>query len=771
MALLIVTNLNIMAEKLPIIPFENDTSEDIEKSKEPSYLNPHNPQLTDKLLSIQHKVEHIDWFKYSLQTSLEKLLHILMELDWIDGGGVYLFDNNTEDLVLTSHTGLSKEFLQERQKFSSDSPQMNLIRKNKFFFGNYKVLIKKTKSLSHKGQVNSIAVLPLVHFNKVLGVINMASEKLLDIPENDQMALESIASKVVTHILYHNTLKELKESRSELEAKVKSRTSDLKAANVMLNNEIAIRKKTEVALVQSENLYHSIFDNANDGIVLYDINTLKIVDLNTKAHEDLNYTREEFLKLDTQKYTIYESEEQRNKIIQHLFEEKYVKYNVKHITKYKKLKYQSISANIVTINNTQYILGIVRDNTEIKEKELELKLKDEQINTLQENVSVGLFRADKDGNITYSNKYLTKILGKKSVNEIVGKNIVDYIISSDTINLIRNRVNSKDQIQNLELNLKDNRNKDLWVLLNVKRINDSEGMVLYYDGSVEDITTLKKTLFKLEKANKKITSINKTLEIKINNAVKKEQQQQDYIIQKSKLESLGEMAAGIAHEINQPLGIMSLSFENLQLKFNNESVTKEYLEQKITSIIANIDRIRDIINHIRIFSREQDSIVMQKVEVNQVVLDVNKLIKTQYQNHNISIIHDLQEDLGFTVGSNLKLEQVILNLLSNAKYALDDMDAHNADDKYKKTIRIKTLVVNNRINLMIQDNGVGIDEKKLNKIFDPFYTTKPEWVGTGLGLSIVYGIVKEMHGEIFVKSKIGKFTRFDIFLPRFPEKV
>ena len=280
----------------------------------------------------------------------------------------------------------------------------------------------------------------------------------------------------------------------------------------------------------------------------------------------------------------------------------------------------------------------------------------------------------------------------------------------------------------------------------------------------------KKVQQDLENANKEIVLINRNLEKKIKEALKDQEQQHQYIIQKSKLESLGELAAGIAHEINQPLGIMTLAFENLQLKFKNNDVTKEYLEQKINSIVGNIDRIRDIINHIRIFSREQDSYTMQKVNVNQVIHNIHKLIRTQYQNHNISIIYDLQENLGFTVGSKLKLEQVILNLLSNAKYAVDDYESIQNNEDYHKTIKIQTFFDSNRINILVQDNGIGIDPNEINKIFDPFYTTKPEWVGTGLGLSIIYGIINEMHGEIKVYSKQNEYTRFEISLPRFPEK-
>ena len=116
------------------------------------------------------------------------------------------------------------------------------------------------------------------------------------------------------------------------------------------------------------------------------------------------------------------------------------------------------------------------------------------------------------------------------------------------------------------------------------------------------------------------------------------------------------------------------------------------------------------------------------------------------------------------------MEQVLLNLLSNAKYALGDEDVDRIKERKEKIIKINSHHVQNRIELSIEDNGPGIDPGIADKIYDPFFTTKPEWAGTGLGLSIIYGIINEMKGEIKMTSKPGKFTKFKIILPRFPEK-
>ncbi len=252
-------------------------------------------------------------------------------------------------------------------------------------------------------------------------------------------------------------------------------------------------------------------------------------------------------------------------------------------------------------------------------------------------------------------------------------------------------------------------------------------------------------------------------------ALEKLKNNQQLLIQKSKIESLGELAAGIAHEINQPLGVMSLSLENLQLKISSNKTTPEYLHNKFKSIESNIRRISEIVDHIRTFSYEIDSIAIEKVNVNKVIANALLLIGTQYQNHNININLDLQENIGFSIGSKLKFEQVILNLLSNAKYAVDECAINYSVSEYTKVINIKTSATEKKITVSVEDNGTGIKTEDLTKVFDPFFTSKPEGIGTGLGLSIVYGIIKEMRGDIIINSKKNKYTKVKIFLPRFPE--
>lgn len=244
------------------------------------------------------------------------------------------------------------------------------------------------------------------------------------------------------------------------------------------------------------------------------------------------------------------------------------------------------------------------------------------------------------------------------------------------------------------------------------------------------------------------------------------QEKQQLLIQKSKLESLGEMAAGVAHEINQPLGIISLSLENILFKVSSKKATIDYLTEKLDSIFNNINKIDEIINHIRTFSRDQKSIIIEQIDINKVIEEAYSLVNEQYSFYDISIVLDLENEIGFALGNSHKLEQVIYNLFSNAKYALEEKDAALSESSFNKEIVVKTYRSNHTIHLDIEDNGTGIDENKMGNVFNPFFTTKPEGAGTGLGLSIVYGIISEMNGTIKIESEINEFTKVKIELPR-----
>ncbi len=282
-------------------------------------------------------------------------------------------------------------------------------------------------------------------------------------------------------------------------------------------------------------------------------------------------------------------------------------------------------------------------------------------------------------------------------------------------------------------------------------------------------------LYKLFKAKKQeiiyknkieqhILETNRTLEKRVQEELEKRQKQQALLIQKSKLESLGRLSAGIAHEINQPVTHLSLGLDNILIRKSMKKLDGDYLDKKINELFGDIERIRNIIEHIRTFSRAQGSTDIEKVDVNQVIKSALQLIQTQYRNHGINIELSLSEKPIYILGNKYKLEQVLLNMFSNAKDSIEEKYKNNP--LAHKEIKVRVVEDKDNVNIEVEDNGLGISEEIMEKMFDPFYTTKPIDKGTGLGLSISYGIIKEMEGDIKVRSEIGKYVVMTIILPK-----
>lgn len=270
---------------------------------------------------------------------------------------------------------------------------------------------------------------------------------------------------------------------------------------------------------------------------------------------------------------------------------------------------------------------------------------------------------------------------------------------------------------------------------------------------------------KQKETEQRIVELNKELEKRMIQEIKKQEKQQLLLSQKSKLESLGTLAAGIAHEINQPLGGISMGLDNLIYKHSERQLTDTYFREKVSLLFENVDRIKRIIEQVRTFSRAQKPASFDRVNINQVVSNALSLVQTQFVNHGIELRVNLTENPPEIIGDKHKIEQVLLNLLGNAKHAVEEKEKTANSPTYVKQISIVSHFESNMIFLEVTDNGIGIAQKDIDKIFDPFYTTKKADKGTGLGLSISYGIIKDILGDIKVESEEGKYTTFEVSIP------
>jgi PAS domain S-box-containing protein len=403
-----------------------------------------------------------------------------------------------------------------------------------------------------------------------------------------------------------------------------------------------------------------------------------------------------------------------------------------------------------------------KEINERKVAEHMLRESEEKYRQIFENANDGILLTI-NGIIEFINPEIYEMTGYLP-KECIGLPFVEFLPPEYKNLVLQNHIDRSNGLEvkdRYDIQILDKSGRAKWTEIKSTLIQwENVGAVLSF---LTDITERKRNAEELE-------VLNYRLEQRVKEEIKKYEKQQQLLIQKSKLESLGELAAGIAHEINQPLGGISMGLDNALIKVREERASQEYLEKKFATIFEDIDRIRNIINHIRVFSKDQDVRDFEKIDVNEVIKNALGMVVTQYKNHNVNILLKLSHDVLFSYGNKYKLEQVILNLLSNAKYAIDEKETILNDGSFQKTICIASAKDGKEIKITLEDNGTGIPEKEQINIFDPFFTTKKFEIGTGLGLSISYGILKEMDGQISVDSKNGIYTKMIIVIPEFSKQ-
>lgn len=232
---------------------------------------------------------------------------------------------------------------------------------------------------------------------------------------------------------------------------------------------------------------------------------------------------------------------------------------------------------------------------------------------------------------------------------------------------------------------------------------------------------------------------------------------QEQLVQAGKLATLGELTTGIAHELNNPLNNIGLFLGNVIDRIDLDAWDKDQVLEDLHHAMQQVGKATEIISHLRTFGRAA-TVSSELVPIKAVIERSISLIQEQLRLRQIEVELDLCPDDPLVIGNPIQLEQVFLNLLTNARDALSNAS--------RKLIQVRCHVDQGRVHLAFCDTGPGIPEELEQRIFDPFFTTKEVGAGTGLGLSITYGIIEEHQGTISVaKSHSGQGAVFMIELP------
>lgn len=511
--------------------------------------------------------------------------------------------------------------------------------------------------------------------------------------------------------------------KSKLDLEIQQRELQLK------NEEL---RKSKIEIEESQRKYVELYDFAPSGYLTINIES-KIFEINLKGARLLEDERSNLINCYFKDFVEDDMLKVLEEFLIQIFENKTPSgCEIKLNTKTGRSVFVYLEG-AVSDEKQKCFLSMV-DITELKVAQLALKESEELYHSLLRTSPDGIIITDLDSKITEASDVACEILGYKDNSEIENKHFIEFIPKTSWKPLIKicQTTSGEGLVQNVELKLKRIDGSEFTGEISCTQIKGPDGKLKAYMTDIRNI------------------SERKLLEKQIRHS--------------ERMAGIGELATGMAHEINQPLNTISLSIDNIIFSMESKTLTDNYLKTKINKVFENISRIKNIIDHVRTFSRDHEDFGLTEFDINKSISSSISLISEQMNHKGIELIFNESNEIPLLRGSTHRFEQVMLNLLINAKDALEEKKEKTGND-YNKRIEIETRQMNNQIIIEVKDNGIGIPADIIDKILLPFYTTKAPGEGTGLGLSISYGIIKELNGEIEIQSEALKSTTIKIIIP------
>jgi PAS domain S-box-containing protein len=519
-----------------------------------------------------------------------------------------------------------------------------------------------------------------------------------------------------------------KELLNELE-EMRRRIAELEAAE-------AEHKRTEETLRQSEERYRTIVEEMEEGYYETDL-AGNYTFFNDVMCQETGYSREELMGMNYKVYTPEEDVKSVYKVYNEVYRigEPHRWFPMVNIRKDGTRIF--IEDSVFPLRNAAGEIvgfrGISRNITERKRADEALRQSEEKYRTMLQEMDEGYYEVDLAGNYTFFNDVICVKMGY-SREELIGMNYRVYTPEEDlkSVYKVYNEVyrTGKPRRWYPMINIVKGGTR-IFVENSILPIRNSDGEIIGFRGISRDVTE-----------RKRMEQERLQLEQKAQFA--------------SRLASVGEMASGIAHEINNPLtGV--IGYAQLLLQEDLPDNVRKDLE----TINDGAKRVANVIQRLLAFARQSEP-QRTYVNINEVVATTLELRGYHLQTSNIEVTTELTPDLPLTIADAGQLQQVFLNLIVNAE---TEMKLARGSGK----LTVKTQQVDDVLRISFKDDGPGIAEENLEKIFDPFFTTRQVGQGTGLGLSVCYGIVSQHGGRIYAESKPGKGAIFVVELPMLTE--
>ena len=504
-----------------------------------------------------------------------------------------------------------------------------------------------------------------------------------------------------------------------------------------LENEIRERKK-------SEERVRTIVDQAGDTLALIDING-SLLDVNQHACEVLGYTKQEFLNMSLPDIDPEFPLERFSELFKTLELNEYVTIESIHRRKDKSTFPVEIRVGKIELQGAVKITALARDITARKHMESTLEESEKRFRVIYEKAPIGIAIINSEsGRFIHCNKKYCDIVGYTE-EEMLARSFMDITHPDDLQAHLDNTqllLAGKISDFSMEKRYLTKEGHIAWVTLTVVPLWKEIAKGKVHLAIVEDITARK-------------------------HAEKEKNRLESQLQQALKMEAIGTLAGGIAHDFNNILSAI----------LGYTEMAKEDLPpgSPITSDLDKVykagNRAKDLVNQILAFSRQSKQ-ELKPLQIHFIVKEALKLLRSSIPK-TIEIRQDIDPSSGTVLSDATQVHQITMNLCTNAYHAMRETGGVLAvtmrpvqikEDDYK--VSSFSLIPGSYIELAVNDNGVGMDKATIEKIFDPYFTTKKKGAGTGLGLSVVHGIVKSYGGHITVYSELGKGTTFRLYLPR-----
>jgi PAS domain S-box-containing protein len=662
-------------------------------------------------LTALNRIAMITSKSLNMKTLLNETLAEIKQIFTAHAAAIYLTKGPGQPLKLMLHQGLEEEMVKQLELVNLENLPLG-----KFFNSTENIMSGTLDDFTTNFslfQDDQLKKEPVQNMTSVLrfsgiryGLINVTRRNAIRFTDFDRSLLLSISAQLALAL-----------ENARLHDEEVKRADEAEAARNNLEELFQRHAVTENKLRESEERYHDIFESAVDILILFDVYG-NIVDVNARL-EDLGGYKPEALRgkklralsmiLTPESYDILEANYHRR-----ITGAKIPYYDVEMVTVEGKHRVIQVSAEAV-YKNGKVIgdLAVLRDITEMKQAAKTLLSQKNLIDRVLATIPNAVLLLDKAKNVVMANQsFYTLFRVEKSFIE--GRQLSEIPDFRFFHSAIEEAATGNKEKTSTEVRY-SNGLSDRMMVIDVFSMQDDNLLVVMND-------------------------------------VTEERKQQERLYLTDRLASIGEMASGVAHELNNPLtSIIGLS--GLLKLHEMPPDVKEDLD----AINSEAQRCAAIVKNLLTFARKHAS-KKEPVQVTQVINDVVKLRDFEHRANNISIETVLAPDLPYVIADYYQMQQVFLNIIINAETAMADAN------KQGKLI-ITTELADGQVRVSFKDDGPGITKETLGLIFNPFFTTKAVGKGTGLGLSIVYGIVTSHGGKVYANSEYGHGATFVVELP------